>query len=197
MGVGTKTKRRCVRRSLPKLAAVCVALSAITLQSTIAGASNRQTIAATTTAGNAGVLLALGVSVIVLGGIGFAGFTWMRRKRRPNECAEQREALELAERAVRYWQGARAHLEAAEAERMRAGVGANEDETHGSLVANAIDGLKNAIHQRDQCQMDLIRCMAAGSAATVPMSMASDSQPFFMPREVGSPPPGTSTLDEP
>jgi len=196
MGVGTKTRHRCVRRVLSTFAACCVGFSAVTLQSASAGASNRGTFAATTTPGSAGVLLALGASILVLGGIGLVGFTWTRRKRRPSQCAEQREALELAERAVRYWEGARAHLEAVEKDRMLGDDGANEDPAHTSLVAKAIDGLKTAINQRDQCQMDLIRCMAAGPAAAVPAPTPPESQPFFIPRDDGPTPSGVSTHDE-
>lgn len=196
MGVATKDGLRCVRRILPMLAVLSVGLSVIALPYTSAGASSRQTLTATTTPGNAGPLLALGATVLVLGCIGIVGFFWMRRKRRPNECAEEREALELAERAVRYWEGARAHLEAAEKERMGTDAVANEDPAHASSEAKAIDGLNNAMQLRDQRQMDLIRCVTANSGAALPTSTPPESQPFFIPRDDGSAPPVSSTLDE-
>jgi hypothetical protein len=143
---------------------------------------------ATTSSTSGAVLIALGGGVLVLGGIGFVVFTWSRRKRRPEQCAEQREALELAERAVRYWEAARAHLEAVAKERTQA-----EDVTHGpahaTLVANALEGLHSAMKQRDQCQLDLIHCMASGVPAVPVIPATLAPLPFVTPDTDGSPPP--------
>jgi hypothetical protein len=158
------------------------------LLSPTAGASSRLVLAtAATSHGSEGVLLALGAGVLVLGGIGFLVFAWTSRKRRPSQCAEQREALELAERAVRYWEAARAHLEAVEQGRTLVEGAARKDQAHASLVAKAIDGLSSAMRQRDQCQMNLIRCMASGVPA-VPVITPTplDAQPYFTPRADGA-----------
>jgi len=96
------------------------------------------------------------------GGIGFVVFTWSRRKRVPSQCGEQREALELAERAVLYWEAARAHLEAVDRERRLVDNVASDNSTHASLVAKAVEGLHTAMKQRDDRQMELIHCMAGG-----------------------------------
>lgn len=180
MGVKGKVKICHQRRGLSTVAAFGAAFTLDTLQSSTAGASSRQTLAtATTSPGSEGVLLALGAGVLVLGGIGFLVFTWTRRKNRPSQCTEQREALELAERAVLYWEGARAHLEAVEIQRKLIDGATNDEEAHASSVAKAIEGLNTALKQRDQCQMELIRCMASGPAMPVSAPAPSDSQPFF------------------
>jgi hypothetical protein len=132
------------------------------------------------------VLLILGGVVLFLGIIGFFVFTRSRRKRRPGECAAQREALELAERAVKYWEGARAHLEAVERERTLVDS-PNEEPAHASLVAKAVEGLNSAMRQRDQCQMDLIRCMASGPAGPINTSTRLEPQPFLAPGTDGTP----------
>ena len=147
------------------------------LRSSSAGASSRLTLARTTsTPGNQGVLLGLGAGVLVLGGIGFVVFTYTRRKRRPNQCAEQREALELAERAVRYWEAARAppgkHRKGTDARRWCA----TDASAQANFLTKAVDGLNSAMRQRDQCQLDLIRCMATGPAGPV-MGCQSTAQP--------------------
>jgi len=151
-----------------------------------AGASGRRAAGTFTTSSNSGAgLVALGGGVLLLGGVGFVIFTWIRRKRKPNQCAEQREALELAERAVRYWAAARAHLESVERQRSVDGT-VRDEPAHASLVANAAEGLDSATKQRDECQMDLIRCMASGGA--LPVTPSAHSQPFFTPGPDGTPP---------
>src|SRR5580658_2204871 len=142
------------------VASLGLSTAAVTLASSSAGASSRLTIIATTSSNDGAVLIALGGAVLVLGGIGFVTFTWSRRKRRPVQCAEQREALELAERAVQYWQAARAHLEVAERTHADA---PSEGPSHESLVAKADAGLKSAMQERDQRQLELIHCMASGA----------------------------------
>ena len=188
MSARMNSRIRHTRRGLSTGVAFGVAFTLDALQSSSAGASSRQTLATTTTSpGSEGVLLALGAGVLVLCGIGFVVFTWTRRKRRPSQCAEQRGALELAERAVRYWEGARVHLEAVEKERMLVDGASSDEQAHASLVTKAVDGLHAAMKQRDQCQMDLIRCMASGVAA-VPVITPTphDAQPYFTPRTDGA-----------
>jgi hypothetical protein len=127
------------------------------------------------------VLIALGGGVLLLAVIGFVIFSWSRKKRRPVQCADQREALAQAEKAVEYWEAARSHLEAVERTRSTAGV-TGDDPSHASLVAKAVDGLSAAMQQRDQCQMDLIRCMASGvPGLSVPAPAPTAPQPFFIP----------------
>jgi hypothetical protein len=159
-----------------------------------AGASNRRALSVATTSGSGGVLLVAGGAVFVLGVLGFILFSYARKKRKPNQCAEQRDALELAERAVQYWEAARAHLAAVERARtVEASDG--EDATHATLVANALEGLKNAVQQRDERQMDLIRCMATGVPG-VPVTSQTQvpAQPFFTPETGG---PSTPTASGP
>jgi hypothetical protein len=152
------------------------------LTSTTAGASSRLPVLAASTSNADGiVLLALGGGVLLLGVIGFVIFSYSRKKRRPMQCADQREALAQAEKAVEYWQAARAHLEGVESARSTEGV-ASDDSSHASLVAKAVDGLSAAIKQRDQCQMELIRCMASGVPGLPVVASAPDQpQPFFIP----------------
>ena len=194
MGARGKNRIRRTHR-LSTIAAVGVVLTAGTLQSSNAGAARRQTLIATTASpGSEGVLLALGVGVLVLGGIGIFLFTRARRKRRPSQCADQRDALELAERAVRYWDTARAHLEAVERERMLVDGASVDEPAHASLVAKAVDGMNTAVEHRDQCQMDLIRCMASGvPAAPVITPTSPDAQPYLTPRNDGPMTSGPST----
>jgi Na+/melibiose symporter-like transporter len=166
------------------VASVGLTMAAVTLTSSSAGASSRQAIAIATTSSNDGaLLLALGGAVLVLGGIGFVMFTWSRRKRRPVQCAEQREALELAERAVQYWQAARTHLEVTERTHVDT---PSEGPSHASLVAKAEAGLKSAMQERDQRQLELIHCMASGPA--MPVMPTLQPQPFFTPGAEGTPP---------
>jgi hypothetical protein len=192
MGVRGKTEI-CSTRRRATVAWLVVAIAATVVPSSSAGAAGRQPLVATTSTGSQAVLLVLGIGVLALGGIGFFIFVWSRRKRRPGQCAEQREALELAERSVRYWEAARAHLEAVERERTMVDGPADEP-AHASLVAKAVEGLQNAMQQRDQCQMDLIHCMATGvppMRLVPPTSPAA--QPFFTPGSDGPAAAGPST----
>jgi biopolymer transport protein ExbB/TolQ len=167
-----------LRRAL----ALAVALGAVSaLTSTSADASSRAPILATTSNSDGIVLIALGGGVLLLGVIGFVIFSWSRKKRRPSQCADQREALAQAEKAVEYWEAARAHLEAVGRARSTVDV-ASDNSSHASLVAKAVEGLSAAMKQRDQCQMDLIHCMASGVpglAVIAPAPLAP--QPFFIP----------------
>jgi hypothetical protein len=183
----------CSTRRRATIVTLGVALAATVVPSATAGAASRRTLVATTSTGGQVVLLVLGVGVLALGGVGFFIYVWSRRKRRPGQCAEQREALELAERSVRYWEAARAHLEAVERERTIVD-GPVDEPAHASLVAKAVEGLRNAMQQRDQCQMDLIHCMATGvppMRIVPPPSPAA--QPFFTPGVDGPSTPGPST----
>jgi hypothetical protein len=160
--------------------AVAVAGTGV-LTSTTAGASSSPPLLATTSNADGIVLIALGGGVLLLGVIGFVIFSWSRKKRRPGQCADQREALAQAEKAVEYWQAARAHLEAVERTRSTTDV-TSDGASHASLVAKAVDGLSAAIKQRDQCQMDLIHCMASGvPGLPVVASAPVQPQPFFIP----------------
>jgi hypothetical protein len=193
MGANTTGTNRRIRGG-PLTTATLGFVLALASWPSSAGASSRLAVT-TTSPGSGGVLLLLGGAVLVLGGIGFFVFTWTRRKNRPNQCAAQREALEQAERAVRYWEGARSHLEAVERERTL--IDAPSDEpAHATLVAKAVEGLNNAMKQRDQCQMDLIRCMASGVAA-VPINSTAplDAQPFFIPGPDGTTPSSPNTTN--
>jgi hypothetical protein len=158
--------------------AVTGAVSASTAAA--AAASTRATLLATTSNASGVVLIALGGGVLLLGVVGFVVFTWSRRRRRPGQCAEQREALAQAEKAVQYWEAARAHLEAAARTRSTT-PGATGDASHASLVANAVEGLRTAMQQRDQCQMDLIHCMASGVPGLPVTPAPVEPQPFFTP----------------
>jgi hypothetical protein len=186
-----RTGSRQFRRVRPFVGAFGLATAAGALQCSAASASNRMAMVTATTSSSGAVLLALGGGVLVLGGIGFVVFTWSRRRRRPGQCAAQREALELAERVVRYWEGARAHLVAAERQRAPGDV-ASVDPAHASQVAKAVEGLRTAIQQRDQRQLELIHCMAAGVPA-VPLIPTAPAvpQPFFMPGTDGTSTPPT------
>lgn len=134
-----------------------------------------------TTSSNTGiVLIALVGGLFVLIGIGAVAFTLARRKRRPMPCAEQREALALAEKAVQYWEAVRAHVVAVETERLAAD-GAGNDSTHAGQLARAVEGVTSAMKQRDQCELDLIHCMAAGAPSISTTSTPSNLQPFFIP----------------
>jgi hypothetical protein len=175
-----------LRRTL----ALAVAVGGISaLTSTTADASTSAPILAAATNNADGiVLIALGGGVLLLGVIGFVIFSWSRKKRRPGQCADQREALAQAEKAVEYWEAARAHLEAVERTRSTVDV-TSDDASHASLVAKAVEGLSAAMKQRDQCQMDLIHCMASGVPGLPKIAPAPiEPQPFFIPGSNDTPP---------
>ncbi|HEY5009502.1 MAG TPA: hypothetical protein VIH73_00005 [Acidimicrobiales bacterium] len=167
-----------LRRTL----ALAVALSGISsVMSTTADASPSTPMLAASSHADGIVLIALGGGVLLLGVIGFVIFSWSRKKRRPLQCADEREALAQAEKAVEYWETARAHLEAVERTRSSGDV-TSDDASHASLVTKAVDGLRAAMKQRDQCQMDLIHCMASGvPGLPVIAAVPADPQPFFIP----------------
>ncbi len=115
-----------------------------------------------TTSGNAtsgaGLLLAMSAGVVILGVGGFSALTWSRRKRAPQPCASQREALAVAEQAVRYWEGALTHLRTS-AQGDAPAMAGPSGESHASLFEKATAGHANALQVRDERQLDLIRCM--------------------------------------
>jgi hypothetical protein len=175
-----------MRRALSTLTVVGATFALGSFLAPTAEAANRPAVVVATSNGSGAVLLALGAAVLVLGGVGFVVFTYARRKRQPGRCDPQREALELAEKSVKYWEAARAHLEAVERERTASDESASDEPSHATLVANALNGLQAAMKQRDECQMDLIRCMASGvPAVPVIPNGPSPGQPFFTPESDG------------
>jgi hypothetical protein len=189
MGVGRMNRHRMTDLALSGLSLLGVCVGIDTLSASSAGASSRAMVATTSTS-SAGVLIALGGAVLVLGIIGFVVFTYTRRKRAPGQCAAERDALEVAEKSVQYWEAARAHLEVVERQRTATDDGTPTDaSTHATLVAKAVDGLKTAMQQRDECQMALIRCMSSGVPA-VPVIPGAEAptQPFFTPGTQGPTP---------
>ncbi len=118
--------------------------------------------------GGGALLLGLGAGVLVLGGGGFTVLMWSRRKRAPQQCALEREALATAEQALRYWEGALHHLQNTArdvATTDNAGTG-GPPESHASLLEKAMNGRASALKERDERQFDLIRCMASGAGGT-------------------------------
>lgn len=113
----------------------------------------------------AGLLLAMSAGVVILGIGGFTALTWSRRKRAPQQCSLEREALEVAEQAVRYWEGALLHLhQHPQVREDPPGSVETSRESHESLLAKAKSGHERAVKERDERQLDLIRCMASGAA---------------------------------
>jgi hypothetical protein len=117
------------------------------------------------------LLLAMGAGVLVLGGGGFTLLTWSRRKRAPQQCAPEREALEMAEHAVRYWEGALGHLQLSAKSQVvtpsdNEVVDGAPRETQASLLEKAMRGHAQALQARDERQLELIKCMASGGGAT-------------------------------
>src|ERR1700691_1474042 len=109
------------------LALVTAVGGIVALTSTTADASTSAPVLGAATSNADGiVLIALGGGVILLAVIGFVIFSWSRKKRRPGQCADQREALAQAEKAVEDWQAARAHLEAVGSTRSRGAVPGEE-----------------------------------------------------------------------
>lgn len=144
---------------------------------------------ATNPAGGAGLLVGLGALVLVLAAGAFAALSYARRRRRPTECAAQHEALSGAEGALHYWHAAVAHLEHVGADATNQSLNEFPVPTDGARTAlaapqadhetvnvNASDlaamleksvaGRDAALRFRDQCQLDLINCMAASGRAT-------------------------------
>jgi hypothetical protein len=122
-----------------------------------------------------GPIIVLGVAIVILAALATAFVTTARRKKRPSECAEQRGALESAERALHYWEAAVAHLREVDLEAgAHSGTGASgaarefkyghTDDMTGQefaeLLRRAVDGRNAAERYRDQCQADLVHCIA-------------------------------------
>jgi hypothetical protein len=191
MGATKHSRDGLTRRALSTMVIPSAAMGLSVALTSPAGATDRQSVGIIATSSNNGAgLVALGGGVLLLGGIGFVIFTRVRRQRKPSECAEQREALELAERAVQYWEAARAHLETVERPRTVVDNAPRDEPAHASLMAKALEGLDTALKQRDERQMDLIRCMASGGL--MPIVPSPHSQPFFTPG-----PDGTSSSSAP
>jgi hypothetical protein len=159
----------------------------------------RRGVVATTTGnatGGGALLLAMGAGVLILGGGGFTILTWSRRKRKPQQCATEREALEMAEQALRYWEGALLHLQSATrghgdtATDAASAVGAGP-ESQASLLEKATAGHASALKTRDERQLDVIRCMASGSTSLSASSPTPRLEPVVVESERPSAPPTT------
>ncbi|HUZ41749.1 MAG TPA: hypothetical protein VMU68_10225 [Acidimicrobiales bacterium] len=190
MSASRNNRARPIRRTLASATFVTITLGFVVLPYSAASASGRSTFTATTSANTGVVMLALVGGLLVLVGIGSVAFTLARRKKRPIPCADQREALALAEKAVQYWEAVRAHVVTVETERLSGDGAESDDATHATQLAKAVEGLSAAMKQRDQCEMDLIHCMASGVrlAAIAP----PQNHPFFIPGTDG-----TSTENSP
>jgi hypothetical protein len=130
----------------------------------------------------AGLLIAMSAGVVILGIGGFIVLTWSKRKRAPQQCASEREALELAEQAVRYWEGALAHLQhSANQDQTTSDLAVEGRESQASLLEKAKSGHAKAVQVRDECQLDLIRCMASGA---VPSRMGDRSASTLEPLRI-------------
>jgi hypothetical protein len=131
-------------------------------------------ILAATSKVSVGPIILLGAAVVILAALAFAFVTTTRRKKTPSECAEQQEALESAERALRYWEAAVAHLRVVDLESgahqstdatgpaREFKYGHTADMTGGEfaeLLKRAVDGRDGAKRYRDQCQVDLVNCI--------------------------------------
>lgn len=145
----------------------------------------------------AGLLLAMGAGVLILGVGGFTILTWSRRKRAPQQCALEREALAVAEQAVRHWEGALAHLQnAAHGQDVAAidngGAEGTSRESQASLLEKALSGHASALQIRDARQLDLIQCMTSGVGKT-PLSVPTISklEPLTFDTEPPRTPPTT------
>ena len=179
MGAFRSTSRGTIRHGRATTGLVLAGVALAALVPSTAGATATHVVA--TTNGNGAVLVALGGAVLLFGIVGFVVFTWTRRKRRPDQCAEQREALELAEKAVRYWEAAHAHLAAVTRPGNSSGD-ADAAASHAAALSKSSEGLRSAIQQRDQRQMDLIRCMASGvPGVPVITTNQAPAHPFFTP----------------
>lgn len=167
----TKVAGVRARRLTPARRILAVTVSFQALYSVLGtpSAFGASTTAGVTAPRSGGLLIGLGLGVLVLGTVGFVAFTFARKKRRPSECGEQRDALASAERALQYWEGAIAHIQLVD--RDRSGAAARGDEAsragsahadvdHESLRSKSQLGYEAAVQHRDQCQLDLINCMA-------------------------------------
>jgi hypothetical protein len=169
-----------------------VTLCSATLSSLVnahaAFAANKVASGATTTTTNGGLLIGLGAVVLILGLVGFVVITYSRKKRRPTQCSDQRDALAAAERALQYWEGALAHIQAVDRDRFSAranGIGdgtelddpTSPDVDHESLRTKSQSGFAAAVKYREQCQLDLINCMASGGGNTVPIEQLLPQHP--------------------
>jgi hypothetical protein len=164
------------------VATLTIALGAGVVGASPAGATDRFVMTTTTSTHSGGVLLALAGAVIVLGTISYFVISRTRRTRRPERCSDQREALELAERAVKYWEGARSHMEAVAKQRTTDEGGTDDATSHASQLTKVHEGLSAAVEQRDQRQLDLIRCMAsAGGPVPVVPSTPLEPLPYILP----------------
>jgi hypothetical protein len=158
---------------------LCSTTAYSVLNAHAAFAANKVASSATTRT-NGGLLIGVGAGVLILGVVGFVAITYSRKKRRPTQCADQQDALAAAERALHYWEGALAHIQAVDRDRFSArandiGAGAESDAPrspdvdHETLRVKSQSGYEAAVKYRDQCQVDLINCMASGGGNTVPI----------------------------
>jgi hypothetical protein len=175
-----------IRRTFVATTLVALASGMRVVPANAANTSGRPSLSATSSTNTGVVMLALVGGLLVLVGIGGVAFNLAHRKRRPSPCAEQREALALAEKAVQYWEAVRAHVVAVESERLEVDGPDSADSTHATQLANAVEGLSAALKQRDQCEMDLIHCMASGLPSAPPIATLPKDQPFFIPGTDGS-----------
>jgi hypothetical protein len=143
---------------------------------------------ATSSPTNSGLLIGLGAGVIIIGGVGFVVLSYSRKKRRPTQCGEQRDALAAAERALQYWEGALAHIQSVDRDRFSAqsnsvvdGANPNDpapsDVDHESLRTKSQSGYAAAVKYRDQCHLDLINCMASGGGKSASLGQMMPQQP--------------------
>ena len=128
------------------------------------------------------------IAVVILGIVGFTVLTLSRRKRAPQQCAAEREALALAEQAVRYWEGALTHLRNSAPSDTDA---VTPGESHASLLEKATVGHANAVRVRDESQMALIQCMASGSGPVPSPDALAKLEPLKF--DADPPPPAASS----
>ncbi len=153
-----------------------------------AGASTLVSSKSGTATSGAGLLLAMSAGVVILGIVGFTVLTLSRRKRAPQQCAAEREALALAEQAVRYWEGALTHLRNSAPSDTDA---VTPGESHASLLEKATVGHANAVRVRDESQMALIQCMASGSGPVPSPDALAKLEPLKF--DADPPPPAASS----
>lgn len=187
---------RVARASLTSLVGALVLF--LLNESPVWGAGRVVVASKTANATNGGaLLLAMGAGVLVLGGGGFTILTWSRRKRAPQQCALERDALEVAEQALRYWQGALAHLQNVAQSQNESAIDNEGDqgsarETQASLLEKATSGHASALQVRDERQLDLIRCMASGVAkSSLRNPYISKLEPHTLESDFPTPPDAT------